>query len=133
MRAIVAKQTGTAQTQNFSVSSSIFSMEQCSVCDSYGVQPYVGSCGKHKSRAAAQSTVELVFDVKHFYAALELDEQRQPLSVHRFSGGHFNPSFADAIFAHVSALLSVETNTDVVLKHRSDMMGASGINGETIG
>ena len=71
--------------------------------------------------------------IKRLNRALQLDQQRMPLAVNRFAGGHFDPAFADAVFLDVRTFLVVESNTNFMLEHGGDVMRAARVCGQAVG
>ena len=65
--------------------------------------------------------------------ALQLDQQRVALAVQRLAGGHLDPAFADAVLRDVQTLLVIESNTNVMFEHGSDVKGAALVNGQVVG
>ena len=66
--------------------------------------------------------------VEGFDPALELDQQGPSLAVQRLAGRYLDPSFADAVFLHIAALLVVEADTDFMFKNSRHMVRAARIN-----
>lgn len=50
-----------------------------------------------------------------------------------FSGGHANPSFADAVFLNIQAVFVIKADADVVLKNSSHMMRAALVGRHAVG
>src|SRR3990167_3544975 len=63
--------------------------------------------------------------IKRFDLALQLDQQRIALAIQRLACGHLNPALADAVFRDIQTLLVIQSNTNVMFEHGSDVKGTA--------
>src|SRR4051812_22511756 len=54
------------------------------------------------------------------------------LAVNRLAGGHFDPSFADAVLLHVLAFVVIHADADFVLEHGGYVVRAARVRGQTV-
>lgn len=57
--------------------------------------------------------------IESFDLAFNFGHQGIAFAIQRFSGGDFDPAFADAIFVNIRALFIVEADANVMFKDRS--------------
>jgi hypothetical protein len=93
---------------------------------------YPSSKGKFVRFTFSRGWAHLALFVKNFHFTPDLNQQRLALAVYRFACGHLHPAFADAIFLHIHALLVIEPDANIVLKHGRHMVGATGVQGQMV-
>lgn len=71
--------------------------------------------------------------IKRLHGALQLDQQRIAFSIHFLANWYLDPTFTDAVFLDIGALLAIEANADVVFEYRRNVMGAARVCRETVG
>ena len=92
---------------------------------------YHGRCALDFS-GGSQGCTPAPSPIKRFHLPFQRNQQRPAFPVLRLARGDLHPTFADAVLLHVMALVAVQADADVVLKHRSMVMFAGRVHTEVV-